>query len=85
MMMKWCVQQLWRYDEVGEVVQYRLFQSPSSFWELKNTKKEKVRVGMGPICMYPLCVTYSNWVIGLAVGSVFNTVGACIVSVELFF
>jgi hypothetical protein len=38
------------------------------------------------MCMYPpLCVTYSNWVIGLAVGSVFHTVGACIVSVELFF
>lgn len=56
--------QVWRHDEVGEAVQYRLLQSDSNLWELKRREgkewdSNRKRLVLGAVCMYfsSLCVT----------------------------
>lgn len=67
--------QVWRHDEVGEAVQYRLLQSDSNLWELKRRNgwivAGKVSVGCRLYVFFPSCNLFI-WVIGLAaVGGVF--------------
>lgn len=61
--------QVWRHDEVGEAVQYRLLQSDSNLWELKRRNgwivAGKVSVGCRLYVFFPSCNLF-NWAIGLA-------------------
>jgi len=56
-----CVKQVWGHDEVGEAVQYRLFQGDSNFRELMgggregrgaDSDREEKKGSLGSVCMY---------------------------------